>query len=116
MTKESPQTAGTIASIALLAFAGASIFALTTWLLSGRTMLHWKVAVTLVCALAAIFESARLWRHPTRGLVGASLVTVLVSLVRVGPPSDWNGFSFALLSLTILFSLPLVHAVFVLRK
>jgi hypothetical protein len=40
---------------------------------------------------------------------------MLASLLRIGPPADWTWVSFALVAITFVLLMPLVHAAIVLR-
>ena len=40
---------------------------------------------------------------------------MLFSLLRIGPPGDWTWVSFALVAITFILLMPLVHAAIVLR-
>ena len=41
---------------------------------------------------------------------------MLASLARIGPPGDWTWVSFALVAVTFVLLMPLVHAAIVLRS
>jgi hypothetical protein len=113
---DKPSAAGTVASIALLVFVGLNAWSLASWFGTGSPLLHWKPLLTLVCVVLCLGLSAALWRNPTRALASVGLFLMLLSLFRVGLPTQWNGFSFALLSITLILAMPLVNAIFSLKN
>jgi hypothetical protein len=115
-TEQRTNVAATIASIALLFFSGVSVVFLVAWLGTGASLLHWKPLLTAICALLSLVLSAFMWRSPSRALSSVGLFLLLLSLFRVGLPSEWNGFSFALLSATLILAMPLVNAIFSLKN
>jgi hypothetical protein len=119
-----PEVAGAVASIALLVFFGAHVFFLSTWFslasasasLGGTSLFNWKMILTLVTAVIALVLSATLWRNPTRIQAVLGLLAMASSLVRVGFPNQWTGYSFAIFALTAALSIPLVHAAIGLKR
>jgi hypothetical protein len=75
----------------------------------------WKATVALLTAMLGVAMSALVWRMPTRSHAVTGIAIMTISLVRIGPPDDWTWVTFALLSVTILLAVPLVHAAIVLR-
>jgi hypothetical protein len=118
-----PEVAGTVASIALLVFFGAHVFFLITWFWASSastsnsaSLLNWKMILTLLTAIIALALSATLWRNPSRVQAILALVTVASSLLRVGLPNQWTGYSFAIFALTAALSIPLVSAAVSLKR
>jgi hypothetical protein len=115
-TEHRASGAATVASVALLVFSGVSTVFLVAWLATGAPLFQWKALLTALCALLGLVLSALLWRSPTRTLSGIGLLLMLLSVLRIGMPSEWNGFSFALLSLTLILAMPLANAIFSLKS
>ena len=103
------------ASIALLAFSALTGFALVGWFYRAETPWSWKSVLAVGCALLAITTSALVWRAPTRMHAIMGIGVMLFSLARIGPPADWTWVSFALVAVTFVLLMPLVHAAIVLR-
>jgi hypothetical protein len=104
-----------LASIALLAFSALTGFALIGWFYRSEVPWSWKSVLAIGCALLGVATSALLWRTPSRLHAVMGIGVMLFSLLRVGPPHDWTWVSFALVALTFLLLMPLVHAAIVLR-
>lgn len=68
------------------------------------------------CAMGAVTASALLWRAPSRGHAMFGVLVMLMSLLRIGAPAEWTWASFALVALTFVLLMPLVHAAIVLRE
>jgi hypothetical protein len=99
-----------------LLFAGASAFFLASWFGTGGSPINWRAILTIACAVFAVVVSAQMWKKPSRVAAIAGLACVLVSVLRVGLPSEWTGFSFVLFAITVVLSIPLVHAAIVLKE
>ena len=105
-----------IASMALLAFSALTGVALVGWFLDARTMpWSWKSVLAAGCAVLAVTTSALVWRAPSRGHAILGIVVMLASLARIGPPNEWPWVCFALVAITFVLLMPLVHAAIVLR-
>ncbi len=107
--------AALFASIALLAFSALTGFALVGWFYRAEMPWSWKSVLSVGCAVLAITTSALVWRAPTRIHAIMGIAVMLFSLVRIGPPADWTWVSFALVAVTFILLMPLVHAAIVLR-
>jgi hypothetical protein len=103
------------ASLSLLAFTALTTLAVIAWFARAPEPWSWKAFVALVAAMLGVAMSALVWRMPSRAHALAGLGVMTFSLLRIGPPGDWTWVSFALLSVTILLAVPLVHASLVLR-
>lgn len=101
--------------MALLVFAALTAFALIGWFKANPAPWTWKSLLAVGCACLALTTSALLWNTPARANAILGIVIMLASLVRVGPPSEWTWVSFALVAGTFALTIPLVHAVIVLR-
>lgn len=106
--------AALLASIALLVFGALTAIALVGWFAQAGASFTWKSGLALGAAVAAIATSALVWRLPSRPFAVLGLVVMLSSLARIGPPGDWTWMSFALVTLTFVLMMPLVHAAIVL--
>lgn len=106
--------AALLASLALLFFAGLTTFALLMWFRAAGHW-NWKSGLAAGAAVLAVTTSAFVWRAPTRKQTIFGIAVMLGSLARVGPPSDWTWVSFALVAVTFVLLMPLVHAAIVLR-
>lgn len=104
-----------IASLALLFFSALSTFALVAWFYKNPFPWNWKSGLAVGCAVLAVTTSALVWRAPSRGHVVLGICVMLASLVRIGPPADWTWVSFALVAVTFVLLMPLVHAAIVFR-
>ena len=56
-----------------------------------------------------------MWRAPSRTHAFMGIGVMVSSLCRIGPPGDWTWVSFALVAITFILLMPLVHAAIVLR-
>jgi hypothetical protein len=106
-----------LASVALLCFSAFTGVALFAWFQQARDdVWTWKALVALVSTLFGVVLSALIWRSPTRVHANLGTAIMLVSLVRIGPPSEWTWRSFSLVALTLILALPLVHASSILAR
>jgi hypothetical membrane protein len=103
------------ASIALLFFSALTAIALVGWFHSADLPWTWKSVLAAGCTLLAVMTSALVWRSPTRSHAVMGIIVMLASLARIGPPRDWTWVSFALVAITFVLLMPLVHAAIVLR-
>jgi hypothetical protein len=113
--EETARKAALVASVALLAVAALTTLAVIAWFARAAEPWSWKALVALLAAMLGVALSALVWRMPSRAHAIAGLAVMTLSLVRIGPPGDWTWVTFALLSVTILLAVPLVHAALVLR-
>jgi hypothetical protein len=104
-----------LASIALLTFGALTGFALIGWFYRNEAPWSWKSVLAVGCAILSITTSALVWRVPTRMHAVMGIAVMLSSLLRIGPPADWTWVSFALVAVTFILLMPLVHAAIVLR-
>lgn len=107
--------AALFASIALLSFSALTGFALIGWFYRAEMPWNWKSVLAVGCAVLAVTTSALVWRAPTRMHAIMGIAVMLFSLLRIGPPGDWTWVSFALVAVTFILLMPLVHAAIVLR-
>jgi hypothetical protein len=108
--------AALLASLALLCFSALTAFALIGWFQGNLVPWSWKSLLTVGCTLLAIMTSALVWSTPSRGHAVMGIVIMLASLARVGAPAEWTWVSFALVAVTLVLLMPLVHAALVLRS
>jgi hypothetical protein len=106
--------AALMASIALLLFSALTAFALVGWFYRSEVAWSWKSVLAFGCALLSATTSALVWRAPTRMHAIMGIAVMVFSLLRIGPPDDWTWVSFALVAITFVLLMPLVHAVIVL--
>jgi hypothetical protein len=104
-----------LASIALLSFGALTGFALIGWFYRTEAPWNWRSVLAVGCAVLAVTNSALVWRAPTRMHAVVGIMVMLFSLLRIGPPADWTWVSFALVAMTFILLMPLVHAAIVLR-
>jgi hypothetical protein len=114
MDDQVSKRAAFLASIALLAFGGLTSFALVSWFFRSEVAWSWKSVLAAGCAVLAVTTSALVWRAPTRMHAIMGIAVMVFSLLRIGPPGDWTWVSFALVAITFVLLMPLVHAVIVL--
>jgi hypothetical protein len=107
--------AALIASLALLLFGALTAFALIGWFKGSAAFWSWKSLLAAGCAALAVTTSALVWSTPSRGHALLGIAIMLASLARIGPPSDWTWVSFALVAVTFVLLMPLVHAAIVLQ-
>ncbi|HRH00189.1 MAG TPA: hypothetical protein PLR99_28285 [Polyangiaceae bacterium] len=113
MEDQAASKAVTGAAISLLVWSAGTAVALAAWFsLAGMT---WKSLVAGVCSLFGVIASFMLWRSPSRGSVIVGILVMLGSLARIGGPADWTWVSFALVAVTFVLLMPLVHAAMTLR-
>lgn len=108
--------AALIASMALLFFSALTTFALIGWFKGNPVPWSWKSLLAVGCAVLSVTTSALVWSAPSRGHAILGIVIMLASLARIGPPGDWTWVSFALVAVTFVLLMPLVHAAIVLRN
>lgn len=107
--------AALLASISLLAFSGLTSFALVGWFFQADVALTWKSVLAAGCMLLGGTMSLLMWRTPTRTHAFMGIGVMVFSLARIGPPSEWTWVSFALVAITFVLLMPVVHAAIVLR-
>lgn len=115
MDDPTSRRAASIASMALLFFGALTAFALVGWFYRNPFPWNWKSILTVGCAVLAVAISGLVWRAPSRANAALGIVVMLASLARVGPPGDWTWVSFALVAITFVLLMPLVHAAIVLN-
>ncbi len=108
--------AALIASMALLFYSGLTTFALIGWFKGNAAPWNWKSALTVACAVLGVAASGLVWRAPSRERAMIGVMIMLVSLLRIGLPRDWTWVSFALVAVTFVLLMPVVHAAIVLRR
>lgn len=102
--------------MALLAFSALTALAVVSWLHHGPAAVWtWKSVLALGCAVLAVTTSALVWRSPSRAHAVLGIAIMLGSLARVGLPAEWTWVSFALVAVTFVLLMPVVHAAIVLR-
>lgn len=116
MEDQAGRRAALIASIALLFYSALTALALVGWFYRNETPWNWKSVLAVGCAVLAATTSALVWRTPTRPHAVLGIVVMLASLARIGAPSEWTWVSFALVAMTFVLLMPLVHAAIVLRS
>jgi hypothetical protein len=107
--------AALIASMALLLFGALTALALVAWFQKSPGAWNWKSVLTVASVAGAVATSALVWRMPSRIHAILGIVVMLGSLLRIGPPAEWTWASFALVAVTFVLLMPLVHAAIVLR-
>lgn len=115
MEDQAGRRAALIASIALLFFGALTAFALVGWFHRNDAPWSWKSLLAVGCSVLAVTTSALVWRAPTRTHAILGIVVMLASLARIGSPAEWTWVSFALVAMTFVLLMPLVHAAIVLR-
>lgn len=115
MEDQASRRAALAASLALLFFAALTAFALVGWFYRNPAPWTWKSMLALACSAGAVTSSALVYFAPSRGTSVLGIVVMLVSLARIGPPVEWTWASFALVAITFVLLMPLVHAAIVLR-
>ena len=116
MDDQVSRRAAFLASIALLTFSALTGFALIGWFARAEVAWSWKSVLAIGCAVLAVTTSALVWRAPTRMHAIMGIGVMLFSLLRIGPPGDWTWVSFALVAVTFVLLMPLVHAAMTLRS
>ncbi len=117
MEDQAASKAVTGAAISLLVWSAATAVALAAWFSRGAAQpLTWKSLVAAVCALFGVIASFMIWKSPSRGSAVIGIVVMLASLARIGGPADWTWVSFALVAVTFVLLMPLVHAAMTLRS
>ena len=102
-------------SLSLLVFTSLTAFALVGWFYRASVPFTWKSVLAMGCAALGGATSMNLWRAPTRSHAFMGIGVMIFSLARIGPPTDWTWVSFALVAITFVLLMPLVHAAIVLR-
>lgn len=115
MEDQAASKAVTGAAISLLIWSAATAVALAVWFSKDPSGVTWKSLTAAAAALFGIVASFNLWKSPTRGNAVLGIVVMLASLARIGGPADWTWVSFALVAVTFVLLMPLVHAAMTLR-
>lgn len=102
--------------MALLFFSALTAFALIGWFQGNPVPWNWKSLLAVGCAVLAVTTSALVWSTPSRGHAILGIVIMVASLARIGAPADWTWVSFALVAVTFVLLMPLVHAAIVFRS
>ena len=102
--------------MALLCFSALTAFALVGWFKGNPVPWSWKSLLAVGCAALAVTTSALVWSSPSRGHAILGIAIMVASLARIGAPADWTWVSFALVAVTFVLLMPLVHAAIVLRS
>jgi hypothetical protein len=108
--------AALIASVALLFFSALTAFGLIVWFKVTPLPWSWRSLLAAGCAFLGVTTSALVWSAPSRGNAMLGIGIMLASLARIGPPADWTWVSFALVAVTFVLLMPLVHAAIVFRN
>ncbi len=101
--------------MALLFFSALTTFALIGWFKGNPVPWSWKSLLAVGCAVLAVTTSALVWSTPSRAHAVLGIVIMLASLARIGAPAEWTWVSFALVAVTFVLLMPLVHAAIVLH-
>ena len=105
--------------MALLCFGALTALALIGWFKGNPVPWSWKSLLAVGCAVlgAHAREAGDLWAviAPSRGHAVFGIAIMVASLARIGPPREWTWVSFALVAVTFVLLMPLVHAAIVLR-
>ncbi len=99
------------AAVALAGFALATTAALIAWFATVSEPWTWKSLVAIASVLFALTVAVLVYRLPTREHAIGGAMVLGASLLRVGPPSEWNGATAALFVLTALAAGPVVYAI-----
>jgi len=102
------------ACLALGLFALAMVAGLWAYFARVDTPWTWQSFVSTVSLLGAVGSMVLVWRLPERRTAGAGAGVLVFSLLRLGWFDAWTGGSFAVLALTVVLLVPLVHAMMVL--
>jgi hypothetical protein len=113
--EEPPKISILGASMSLLVFSTLTSIALIGWFHDNPAPWNWRSLIAAACAGLGVTTSALVWRAPSRGHAIMGILVMLLSLVRIGGPSDWTWVSFTLVAVTFVLLMPLVHAAIVLR-
>lgn len=116
MEDQAASKAVTGAAISLLVWSSATFVALGVWFSSHPGGVTWKSLTAAAAALFGVIASLTLWKSPTRGNAILGILVMLASLARIGGPADWTWVSFALVAVTFVLLMPLVHAAMTLRS
>jgi hypothetical protein len=112
-----PRSVLVLAAICLFLYAGLSLLVLLAFVSVAFDPWTWKSILVLVCALAAAVDGALLlFRRATQAHIAGGLTVMALSTLRVGDPWDWNWASWTILIVTLLLSVPLIRALFVMRE
>ncbi len=107
--------AASAASVALFVFATLTLFAVFFWFRRTPAPWTWKGLLAGGCAALALATSALMWSTPSREYAMLGAIIMLASLVRVGLPGDWSWTTLTVLAVTVVLSMPVVHAAIVLK-
>ncbi len=116
MEDQAASKAVTGAAVSLLIWSAATFAALGVWFAKDPAGITWKSLTAAIAALFGVIASLTLWKSPTRGNAVLGIIVMLASLARIGGPSGWTWVSFALVAVTFVLLMPLVHAAMTLRS
>ncbi|MDB4943112.1 MAG: hypothetical protein JWP97_2646 [Labilithrix sp.] len=102
--------------MALLFYSALTAFALIAWFHGNPVPWNWKSLLAAGCAVLAVTTSALVWSTPSRSHAVLGIVIMVASLARIGAPAEWTWVSFALVAITFVLLMPLVHAAIVLKN
>ena len=111
-----PRSVVVLAAASLGIYSALSLLALAAYLSVAFEPWTWKSLLVLVCAIAAAVDGALLVRKPAQAHVAMGLTVMGLSTLRVGDPYVWNWASFAILIGTLVLSLPVLRALFMMRE
>lgn len=106
-------SASLVASIAMLIHGTLGLFGIAAWVRT-PSIVSWRVLIALLATLASLGLSAALWIAPARKYAVLAVLTLMLALLRLGLPDDWNNVSYGLIAVTAILALPVLRALFAL--
>lgn len=111
-----PQSRAALAAAwTLLVWSSLSTIALSVFVSTSPSPFGFAAIVTGASIALAVGASFFVWRAPSRVSLGAGIAAMGLSLLRV-LGSEWTWASYALVALTLLFLIPVVHAFLLMPK
>ena len=107
-------SASLVASIAMLVHGALVLFGIAAWIRT-PSIVSWRLLIAFLCMLASFGLSAGLWSSPSRKYATFGALTLLVSVLRLGLPSDWSNVTYGVLGLSGLLLMAVLRALFVLE-
>jgi hypothetical protein len=106
-----PRKLAIASALALFCFSVLSSVALAAWVSREVDPWDWHAIVTLLAAAGGLTTGALMWRAPSRTHAAVGIAVMVLSLVRIGIPTELSWRLLVWPLVTGLLMLPLVRAV-----
>jgi hypothetical protein len=104
-----------LAAASLLVFSVVTSIALVAWFWRAEQPWSWRSTLAILGAAGGLAACVAVWRKPSRVTVLSGIGVMVVSLLRVGLPSDWTTASWVLFLLTAILIAPVARLALAIR-